>query len=161
LSTCGIRTQPATSTCRVMESQLKINCFAAQFGSQICFQHAEIWPCFGRLKIKEWLREKHPEHGQLSSSFKGFGELCRDLLGLDRKRCRLVSRLLTGHCALRQHLHVMGILESVASGKCGQEEESSCHGKVGGAQWTQWWSECMGKLEVVPPQVYHTSTIVQ
>jgi hypothetical protein len=35
--------------------------------------------------------------------------MSRDILALDRKQWRLVIGLLTGHCTLRWHLHIMGL----------------------------------------------------
>jgi hypothetical protein len=49
--------------------------------------------------------------------------LSRDLMASHRKQCRLVTRLLSGHCALRWHRYVMGLLKSVTCMKCGQEDE--------------------------------------
>jgi hypothetical protein len=42
-------------------------------------------------------------------------KLCRDLMAVHRKQCRLV----TGYRTLRQHLHIMGLSESAKSIKCG------------------------------------------
>jgi hypothetical protein len=51
----------------------------------------------------------------------------RDLLAWDRKQCRLVTGLLAGHCTLRWHLHIMGLLDNTICRKYGQKEESSYH----------------------------------
>jgi Zn finger protein HypA/HybF involved in hydrogenase expression len=37
------------------------------------------------------------------------------------------NRVVNGHCTLRWHLQIMGLLESVKCTKCGQEEEFSYH----------------------------------
>jgi hypothetical protein len=39
-------------------------------------------------------------------------KLSKDLLTLDMKECRQIIGLLTYHCTLRQHLHVMGLLDN-------------------------------------------------
>lgn len=36
----------------------------------------------------------------------------RDMLVLGRKHCKVVTGILTGHCTLRWHMHVMGLSES-------------------------------------------------
>jgi hypothetical protein len=46
-------------------------------------------------------------------------KLSRGLLALERKHCRLIQGLLSGHCTLR-YLHVMGILGIAVYKKCGQ-----------------------------------------
>jgi hypothetical protein len=51
-------------------------------------------------------------------------KLSSDLLALGRTGYRLVTGLLTAHCTLRQHLHVMSLLDNAICRKCGQEEES-------------------------------------
>jgi hypothetical protein len=94
-----------------------------------------ILPCVGRLKVKEWLKETHskqwatvPSMRQLKLFIgKPSNKLSRDLMAMDKKHCKLVTGLLTGHCTLRQCLHVMGFSESTNCRKCGREEESSYH----------------------------------
>jgi hypothetical protein len=94
-----------------------------------------ILPCIGRLKVKEWLKEGHSKHWaaapgmRQSKLFIGWPSdiLFRGLSALDRKQCRLVIGLLTGHCTLRWHPHIMGLLESAKCRKCRQKEESSYH----------------------------------
>lgn len=51
----------------------------------------------------------------------------RGLLALNRKQCRLVTRLLTGHCILGCHLCGMGLLDNVVCRICEQEEDCSYH----------------------------------
>jgi predicted amidophosphoribosyltransferase len=52
-------------------------------------------------------------------------KLSRGTLG--QKKCKLVTGLLTGHWALRWHLHIMGLSENAMCKKCKQEEEKSYH----------------------------------
>jgi hypothetical protein len=49
----------------------------------------------------------------------------RGLLALNRKQCRLVTGLLTGHCILRCHLCGMGLLGNGLCRKC--EQENFCY----------------------------------
>jgi hypothetical protein len=64
-----------------------------------------ISSCVSRLKVKEWLKERHPEHwaaalGMMQSKHfirRPSDKPSRDLLALDRKQCRLLTGLLTGH----------------------------------------------------------------
>jgi hypothetical protein len=55
------------------------------------------------------------------------GKKSRDLLASDRKLCRPVTGLLTGHYTLKWHIYVTGLSSNVIYRKCGQEEESSYH----------------------------------
>jgi hypothetical protein len=49
------------------------------------------------------------------------------LLTLDGKECRLITRLISGRCTLRRHLHITGLtIESVCR-KRGQRQESFYH----------------------------------
>jgi hypothetical protein len=48
-------------------------------------------------------------------------KLSRGLLALERKHCRLVKGLLSGHCTLR-YLHVISTLGIAVCRKCGQEQ---------------------------------------
>jgi hypothetical protein len=43
------------------------------------------------------------------------------------RQCWLVTGLLTGHCTLRQHLHIMRLTDNPICRKCRQDEESSYH----------------------------------
>jgi hypothetical protein len=105
-----------------------------------------IPPCVSSLKIKEWLTKKHSKYTAATSGMrqsKLFTErpsekLSRDLLPSDRKQCRLVTGLLTGHCTLREHLHVMCLLDNFTHRKCGQMKESPYHIlSVLASDWTQ------------------------
>jgi hypothetical protein len=49
------------------------------------------------------------------------------LLSFNRTQSRVVIDLLTGHNALRGHLHVMGLSNNPICRKCGTEEETSVH----------------------------------
>lgn len=62
-------------------------------------------PCVGRLNIMVQLKERHSEHNTVpvdvrkSKLFfeRPSDKLCRVLVVLNRKQCRLVRGLLTGH----------------------------------------------------------------
>jgi hypothetical protein len=63
-----------------------------------------ISPCVGRLKVKEWLKERHSEHWAAAPGMKqskhfigrpSDNKLSRDLMDLDRKQCRPATGLLT------------------------------------------------------------------
>jgi hypothetical protein len=64
----------------------------------------QIQSCVGRLKVKECLKERHCEHWatapdvrQLKLFVGRLDKLSSNLITLDRKQCRLVTGLLTGH----------------------------------------------------------------
>jgi hypothetical protein len=89
-----------------------------------------VLPCVGRLEVKEWLKERHSEYwtaapGMWQSIFivRPSDKLSMKLMALDRKQCRLVTRLLTGRCTFRWHIHIMGLSENAKCGKCGQEKK--------------------------------------
>lgn len=94
-----------------------------------------ISPCIGTFKGKERLQKRHFEHYAASlctTQPKLFIErpsskLSWDITALERKQCRLVTGLLTGHCTFRRHLHIMSFLESATCRKCGQKKEPSYH----------------------------------
>jgi hypothetical protein len=74
----------------------------------------------------QWLMKKHSEYwaATRSSSLNDLRtELPRDVRALNRKQCRLVTGLLTGHYTLRRHLHGVSLSDT----NCGQEERSVCH----------------------------------
>jgi hypothetical protein len=48
-------------------------------------------------------------------------------LSFNRTQSRAVTGLLTGHNALRRHLHLMGLSDSPLYRICGAEEETSAH----------------------------------
>jgi hypothetical protein len=91
--------------------------------------------CVGRLKVKKWLKEKHSKHWATMPGMKQpklllgnpSDKLSRDLMALDRKQHRLVLGLLTGHCTLGQHLHIMALSEGTKCRKRRHEAESSSH----------------------------------
>jgi hypothetical protein len=94
-----------------------------------------ISSCVGRLKFKNWLKERQSKDWAATPGMRQFKffigrpscKLSRDLMALDRKQHRLVTGFLTGHCTLRQHLHIMDLLESTRCKKYKQEEEFSYH----------------------------------
>ncbi|KAJ8910193.1 hypothetical protein NQ315_005621 [Exocentrus adspersus] len=49
------------------------------------------------------------------------------LLNLGRKALNQMVRILTGHCRLRRHLHLMGIEESPLCPECGEGEDTPIH----------------------------------
>ena len=51
----------------------------------------------------------------------------RVLLKLPRKQLRLVVGVLTGHCTLNRHLHIMGIADDPTCRLCGEGDETSRH----------------------------------
>lgn len=81
------------------------------------------------FKVKEGLKEGHSEYRAVILGMR-YLDMSRGLLALDRKQHRLVTDLLTGHCALRQHLHIMGLPESAMCMKYGYEESSYLTGGV-------------------------------
>jgi hypothetical protein len=56
---------------------------------------------------------------------KSSDNLPRNILDLERKKCRLVKGMMTEQCTWRQHLNIMGISERATCRKCGQDKESS------------------------------------
>jgi len=48
-------------------------------------------------------------------------------LSFNRTQSRAVTGLLTGHNALRRHLHLLGLLDSPLCRRCGAEDETSAH----------------------------------
>jgi hypothetical protein len=59
---------------------------------------------------------------------KSSNKLTSDLLILSRNQMRLVVGLLTGHCHLRKHVHILGIYkEEPVCRKCGMGEETAHH----------------------------------
>jgi hypothetical protein len=49
------------------------------------------------------------------------------LLSFNRTQFRVVTGLLTGHSALRRHLHLIRLTDSPLYRRCGAEEETSAH----------------------------------
>jgi hypothetical protein len=49
-------------------------------------------------------------------------KLSRNLLALDREKCKLITGTLCDHCAPRQHLQVIGLLESATYRNCKENE---------------------------------------
>jgi hypothetical protein len=47
----------------------------------------------------------------------------REVLTLDKKQHKVVTRLLNGQCTFRWHLHTSGLSERTKQKECGQEEE--------------------------------------
>jgi hypothetical protein len=92
-----------------------------------------ISPCVSWVKVKEWLQVMHSEHwtaalGMRQMKFsvgKPLDKLCRKLMALNSKQCRLVTAMVSGHSTLRQCLHIMALLDSAKYGKCGEKVESS------------------------------------
>jgi hypothetical protein len=80
-----------------------------------------------RLKVEEWLKERRCKCWAAAAGTRQLklfiemplDKLSRDLLALDRKQCRLVTGLLTGHFTL---LWASG--KAPMCRKCRQEEES-------------------------------------
>lgn len=85
---------------------------------------------FAWLKVKEWLMERHSEHwvatrGMRQSEIfieRPYYKTSSDLMPCNRKKCRLVRGLLTGHCTLRQHLLTTSLSENIKCRKCRREE---------------------------------------
>ena len=46
---------------------------------------------------------------------------------MTRQNLRLVTDILTGHCQVRKHLHIMGLSESALCRGCEQEDETIEH----------------------------------
>jgi hypothetical protein len=82
-----------------------------------------VSPCVGRLKVKDWLKERHSEHWAATPGMRQSvlfigrpsDELSRDLLALDKKQCRLITGVSTGHYTLRQYLHIMGLSKALSA----------------------------------------------
>ncbi|XP_043271193.1 uncharacterized protein [Venturia canescens] len=78
-------------------------------------QHLHLWKTrVGCRQAKLWMKE--PNIGRT-----------KELLGLGRVRLRVGIALLTGHIALRSHLHTMDLAEHRECRLCGEGEESSVH----------------------------------
>jgi hypothetical protein len=92
-----------------------------------------IWHHYGPDKIHPWtLLEKSLDRLDLcyrAQPLRPSDKVSRYLLTSDRKQCRLLTELLTGHYirTLQWHLHTRALSESTTCKKCGQEEELSYH----------------------------------
>ncbi|XP_076248028.1 uncharacterized protein LOC143187675 [Calliopsis andreniformis] len=89
-----------------------------------------------KTAIKQWTMEqrkrKWSETEGCREAKKMLGEELRykyakNLIAMERGRCRLISGLLTGHAQLKLHLARMKQLEDRMCGFCEEEEESSAH----------------------------------
>lgn len=99
-------------------------------------------PAFGIPKtsvrglIKRWMHEEHRNHWhsipRLNHSKRMVAypstPLTCEILKLNRKEIRQVTGLLTGHCAMREHLHRMGIYNDEPTCRlCDEDDESAAH----------------------------------
>jgi len=99
-------------------------------------------PVFGITKtsvrgcLKKWTKETHVIHwnslpglNHSKTMLSGPSEtLTHEILKLSRNQIRTVTGLLTGHCALRKHLHKMGLFhEEPLCRLCNEDEESASH----------------------------------
>jgi len=85
--------------------------------------------------IKNWGRETHLRRWWngldcadskkiLNKPSKSTGDYCRSL---GRESLRIPTMVVTGHCLLALHLHLMGLVESHTCTKCGKGDESRDH----------------------------------
>jgi len=89
----------------------------------------------GKNIIRGWSEKEHLNSWKLTSSCKWSKQLMKspqhsrtnELLAMSKSRLRLGIGLLTGHVALRSHLHKLGLTESKDCRLCGEESEDSSH----------------------------------
>jgi len=89
----------------------------------------------GKNIIRGWLEKEHLSSWKLTSDCKWSKQLMKspqhsrtsELLAMSKSRLRLSIGLLTGHVALRSHLHKLGLTESKDCRLCGEESEDSSH----------------------------------
>jgi hypothetical protein len=69
--------------------------------------------------------------------------MCVDIVALDRKWCRMVTALLTGHCTLRRNLNIMGLSET--------HEHQNCRSHYG-VHFSNllYWYRIFGKIVMKP-----------
>lgn len=88
-----------------------------------------------RLKLRQWTMQKHKEHWEVKDGCKQAKQFlegpnvktARRLLSLPRKQLRVVTGLLTGHCALNRHLALLKIAPHPDCDFCEMGEETSLH----------------------------------
>jgi len=78
-------------------------------------EHSNSWKQISGCKWSKQLMES-PQHNRMS-----------ELLVMNRSRLRLGIGLLTGHVALRSHLHKLSLTESKACRLCREESENNSH----------------------------------
>jgi len=89
----------------------------------------------GKKIIKDWLDREHLNSWKLASGCNWSKQLMKspqhsrscELLAMNKERLRLGVGLLTGHIALRGHLHRLGLAEIKECRLCGEESEDSSH----------------------------------
>jgi hypothetical protein len=99
--------------------------------------------CVGRLKMEVRLSKMHSKSGLLhqvwysrsSSLMDIWKNKIRGLLALDRKQCRLVTRLLPGHCTLQWHPHVWTSQKLLHAGNVDRRRNSPTTDFVNAQLW--------------------------
>jgi len=91
---------------------------------------------FSQMRLGCWLVNQH------GAQWRGLGDTQRQahvfisgpslgtrakFVTFNRTQSRAVTGLLTGHNTLRRHLHLLGLLDSLLSRKCGVGEETLSH----------------------------------
>jgi hypothetical protein len=89
-----------------------------------------------RRRIRRWLVNQHWVWWRgLGDTQRQAGELVSGpclgakarFLSFNRTQSRAVNGLVTGHNALRRHLHLIGLSDSPLFTRCGAEDETSAH----------------------------------
>jgi ribonuclease HI len=111
----------------------------AKLGSSLTITGPEpvlpISKSLSRSMVRQWQRDQHSAVcGRVTTcrqTKEALPNLCRKserfMAGLNRKTLRLLLSVLTGHCALNRHLHLMGKVQSPTCPKCELEEETAHH----------------------------------
>ncbi|KAJ8911658.1 hypothetical protein NQ315_006004 [Exocentrus adspersus] len=80
-----------------------------------------------RSQVKEWVNATRHQHGKIFIR-EPSAKLTRELLTLSRNKLRIITGLLTGHCALKAHLIRMGLYNGNPNcRRCGRGAESAYH----------------------------------
>ncbi|KAJ8914920.1 hypothetical protein NQ315_016074 [Exocentrus adspersus] len=92
-----------------------------------------------RSQVKEWVNAQHKkywnkitrhQHGKILIR-EPSAKLTRELLTLSRNKLRIITGLLTGHCALKAHLIRMGLYNGDPNCRlCGKGAESAYHTSI-------------------------------
>jgi ribonuclease HI len=95
-------------------------------------------PVSSQLKktaIKKWGFEEHSQRWSVQTKFRNTKSILGEpktlkgnfVLKLDRNSARILTQVVTGHSALNEHLHRMGLINSPLCNKCEKASESRDH----------------------------------
>jgi hypothetical protein len=88
-----------------------------------------------RLEIRQWTAAKHQAAWAARTDCRQAREMLpvilpkrsREVLSLHRNKLRLVTALITGHCELQRHLHIMRLAPGPICPHCREQEETAFH----------------------------------